>query len=74
MSRILAIALKDIRLLLRDFGGMFFVLIFPLIMALLFGAIFGGTGDSGASGMKIAIPINQCRKGFLRPTGAGGCA
>lgn len=56
MSQILAIAVKDLRLLLRDYGGMFFVLVFPLIMALLFGAIFGGSGGGGARSMKIGIP------------------
>ncbi|MBD3401485.1 ABC transporter permease, partial [candidate division GN15 bacterium] len=61
MSRILAIAVKDLRLLLRDYGGMFFVLVFPLLMALLFGSIFS-SGGGGARGMRIAVPVEVNEK------------
>lgn len=52
MKVILTIALKDLRLLSRDRAGFFFVLGFPLLMALLFGAI-----ASGGSGNRAAMPI-----------------
>lgn len=55
MRPILTLALKDIKLLLRDKAGLFWIIGFPLIMALLFGAIFGGSGGSSASSVKIAI-------------------
>lgn len=52
MREILALAGKDIRLLLRDRTGAFFVLIFPLLFAVFFGVIFSGEGGETA-----AIPI-----------------
>jgi ABC-2 type transport system permease protein len=45
---LLALILKDLRLLFRDRTGMFFALIFPVLMAVFFGAIFSGGSDSGA--------------------------
>ncbi|HHI79827.1 MAG TPA: ABC transporter permease, partial [Planctomycetes bacterium] len=58
MNAILNIACKDLRILARDRGGLFFVLVFPLIYALFFGAIFGGGGSQGV--MKISV-IDQDR-------------
>lgn len=53
---ILAIAVKDLRHLARDKTAAFFVLVFPLIIALLFGAMFsGGGGGGGSDGLEIAI-------------------
>ena len=49
----LTIALKDLRQLWRDRFGMFWVLAFPLLMALFFGAMFSG-GDDAARKLKIA--------------------
>jgi len=54
MKSILALAGKDLRLLLRDRAGLFFVFFFPLLYAIFFGTIFSGEGD-GMSGMKIAV-------------------
>ncbi|UCE18456.1 MAG: ABC transporter permease [Gemmatimonadota bacterium] len=53
MREIIAMAVKDLRLLLRDKAGFFFTLFFPLIIAVFFGAIFGG----GGGGTRSAIPI-----------------
>ena len=53
MSAILAIALKDLKLLARDKSGFFWVLIFPLLIALFFGSVFAG-GESRAP-MPIAV-------------------
>jgi ABC-2 type transport system permease protein len=44
MREALALAVKDLRLLVRDRAGFFFTFFFPLIIAIFFGAIFGG-GD-----------------------------
>ncbi len=52
MREILALAGKDIKLLLRDKTGAFFVLFFPLLFAIFFGVIFSGEG-----GKTAAIPI-----------------
>lgn len=42
MRSIVAIALKDLRLLWRDKMSMFWVLFFPLLMAVFFGSVFSG--------------------------------
>ncbi len=55
MKPILTLALKDIKLLTRDKAGLFWIIGFPLLMALLFGAIFGGSGGGSVSSVKIAI-------------------
>lgn len=54
MSAIIYLALKDLRLLIRDRFGLFWVLVFPFLMALFFGSIFGGGGGSTRS-MPIAV-------------------
>ncbi len=53
MRAIFTLALKDLRLLVRDKLGLFWVIAFPLLMALFFGSIFGGSGG-GARSMRIA--------------------
>lgn len=50
MGAIWAIAMKDIRLLLRDRMGFFFAFVFPILTAIFFGTIFGGSGGGGGSG------------------------
>jgi len=40
MRETIAIALKDLRLLLRDKAGFFFVFFFPLLIAIFFGTVF----------------------------------
>jgi ABC-2 type transport system permease protein len=54
MRTVLAIARKDLLLLWRDKAGLFFVLLFPLVYGLFFGAIFSGQGG-GASKLRIAV-------------------
>jgi ABC-2 type transport system permease protein len=54
MSAVLAIALKDLRLLFRVKAAWFFTLCWPLIVAVIFGSLFGGAG-SGPSRLFIAI-------------------
>ena len=60
MNAILALAKKDLLLLMRDRIGMFFTLGFPLLMAVFFGTIFGGGGGGGGgssepAGVKVAV-------------------
>lgn len=55
MTRVLALASKDLRLLARDRFGMFWVLIFPVLFALFFGAIFGGSGGGDRAPLPIAV-------------------
>ncbi|MBN2131886.1 MAG: ABC transporter permease, partial [Sedimentisphaerales bacterium] len=54
MAKLLALAIKDIRVLTADKGNVFWVFGFPAIFALLFGAVYGGAGE-GPSGMKVAV-------------------
>ena len=42
MQHVLALTVKDIRLLLRDRMGFFFTFGFPVFYAILFGLIFSG--------------------------------
>lgn len=55
MRTIVDIARKDLLLLWRDKGGLFFVLVFPLLYGLFFGAIFSGQGGGGGSAIAIAV-------------------
>lgn len=52
---IIALAAKDLRLLARDRFGLFWVFGFPLILAILFGMMFGGPGGTGAKALPIAV-------------------
>jgi ABC-2 type transport system permease protein len=45
MTAILALALKDLTLLLRNRATLFFTFVWPLLMAIGFGLMFGGDGD-----------------------------
>jgi linearmycin/streptolysin S transport system permease protein len=54
MKAVLTIALKDLRLLARDRAGFFWVLGFPFMMALFFGAIASG-GSGNRAAMRIAV-------------------
>ena len=54
MTTLLALAVKDLRVLVADKGNVFWVFIFPALFALLFGALYGNAGE-GPSGMRLAI-------------------
>lgn len=55
MRSIISIALKDIKLLLRDRMAAFFVLAFPLLMGLFFGLMITPTSSGGTAKMNVAI-------------------
>jgi len=44
---VLALAGKDLRLLVRNRAALFFSLGWPVLMAMFFGLIFGGGGERG---------------------------
>jgi ABC-2 type transport system permease protein len=54
MRAIFAIARKDLRLLLRDKGDVFFTFVFPVVIAILFGFVFGGGSNSGSK-LELAV-------------------
>src|SRR5262245_6318259 len=58
MSAILTLAMKDLTQLLRDRMGTFWIFVFPVIMALFFGAIFGG-GRGGAAGRMSILVVDE---------------
>jgi ABC-2 type transport system permease protein len=55
IRQIVALAVKDIRLMLRDKAGFFFVFCFPLIYCIFFGVMMGGMMDGKGSALKIAL-------------------
>jgi len=56
MGAATALAMKDLRLLLRDKGALFFAIGFPLLMAVFFGTMFGGGGGAeGLSGVAVGV-------------------
>ncbi len=59
MRAILTIAIKDVRILLRDRTNAFFVIVFPLAIAIFFGSIFGGSSRS------IPIAVIMESAGFV---------
>jgi ABC-2 type transport system permease protein len=54
MAKVIALSIKDLRVLIADKGNVFWVFGFPTIFALLFGAVYSGAGN-GPSGMKVAV-------------------
>jgi ABC-2 type transport system permease protein len=54
MAPIVALALKDLRLLLRMRAGLFFTFVWPLLIAVGFGVILSGP-SSGQSTISVAV-------------------
>ncbi len=55
MSAIWSLATKDLRLMLRDPMGLFWIVGFPTMLSLFFGSLFGGQGDPKARALTIAV-------------------
>ena len=55
MSVVLVLALKDLRQLIRNRMGAFWIFVFPVVMALFFGAIFGGSQSGAARRLSLAV-------------------
>lgn len=60
---VVAIALKDLRLLLRDKPGLFFTFVFPVMIGVFFGTIFSGGGDSGPKALRVAVVDEDASEG-----------
>jgi ABC-2 type transport system permease protein len=56
MKQIIALALKDLRLMPRNRGGMFFTFVWPILVTVLFGIMFGGNDDDGRQA-KVRIAV-----------------
>jgi ABC-2 type transport system permease protein len=62
MGPVIALAIKDLRHLIRDRGNAFFALGFPLLVAMFFGVIFGGnTGERG----RVVLAVANLDQGTL---------
>jgi len=75
MRAIIALAVKDTKLLVRDKTGFFFVIFFPLLMAVFFGAIFGGNGDGRSSSIPVLVvdeDMSKESRAFIDRLEAGG--
>ncbi|RMF79008.1 MAG: ABC transporter permease [Planctomycetota bacterium] len=57
MRAILALALKDLRLLVRDKTGAFFTFVFPVLYASLFGVIMSGFNRTGGGGIGLRVAV-----------------
>ena len=55
MSKIISLALKDLRLMPRNRGGMFFTFVWPIIVTVLFGFAFGGNNSGTQPKPRIAV-------------------
>ncbi len=64
--KFMSIAAKDLKELLRDRRGLFFILLFPLFFMLIFGFAFGGMGDSNTP---HSIAIVNYDQGVAMPGG-----
>jgi ABC-2 type transport system permease protein len=62
---VIAIAINDIRLLLRDKAAAFFTFLFPLLFAVFFTFVFRGGGGGGGA-MKVAVLDEDGTKGSAR--------
>ena len=57
MRQIIALAKKDLRLMPRNKGGMFFTFAWPIVLMVLFGFAFGGNAANGSEQAKIRIAL-----------------
>jgi ABC-2 type transport system permease protein len=55
MRTVLTMAAKDLRLMGRDWLGMFFIIAFPILMGIFFGSIMGSMGGGENTTLTVAI-------------------
>ncbi len=55
MKSILILALKDLKLQSRDWFGLFWILVFPLMLALFIGAMFSGSGPGNTKAISLGV-------------------
>lgn len=57
MRPVLTIAIKDLRLMLRDRPGLLFTVLFPLLFGLFFGAIYADSASGDQRPLAIALSV-----------------
>lgn len=57
MNAIWTLAVKDLRILLRDKAGFFFTFFYPILIAVFFGLIFSGSGGSGSTKSALSVYV-----------------
>jgi ABC-2 type transport system permease protein len=55
MRTVLIMALKDLLLITRDWLGLFFIVVFPILMGVFFGSMYGGVGERGSTKLDVAV-------------------
>lgn len=55
MRTLWTLAIKDLLVASRDLLGLFWMLLFPLLLALFFGSLFGGGGSGGMNKLPLAV-------------------
>jgi len=55
MRIIIALARKDLRVLTRVRSGMFFTFVWPVVVAILFGAVFAGQSQSAPPTLRVVV-------------------
>ena len=55
MRNVLVMALKDLVLITRDWLGLFFIVVFPVLMGVFFGSMYGGAGNQGSTKLDVAV-------------------
>ena len=55
MRSILTMAVKDLRLMSRDWLGMFFIIGFPIAMGIFFGSVMGSMAGDNSAPLSVAI-------------------
>ena len=60
MSQVFSIAIKDLKVLLRDPTGVFFIVGFPILMGLFFGSMMSNMSSGGSTqALKVAVVDND---------------
>lgn len=60
MKRVFQMAMKDLKLLARDRVGIFFMLVFPVLMGVFFGFVMGNVGnDPESTKLEIVVADND---------------
>ena len=63
MQQVIALALKDLRVLPRVRTAFFFTLIWPIVVAVMFGFAFGGPSSGTANAIKVALVDDDVTEG-----------